>query len=145
MSRRTNAAAQAPAKPKVRLDRWLWAARIFKTRSQAKQAIEGGKVHYNGQRTKPARETEIGAELDITRNFQALTVVVDALSDRRGPAIEAQRLYTETETSVTRRATEQERRRLQRAGLQQPAGRPDKHDRRALTELKQRGGQRGGH
>ncbi|TDJ26273.1 MAG: hypothetical protein E2O58_00890 [Gammaproteobacteria bacterium] len=139
MSRRANVLAQASAKPKVRLDRWLWAARMFKTRSQAKQAIEGGKVHYNGQRTKPARETEIGAELDITRNFQALTVVVDALSDRRGPAVEAQQLYHETETSITRRATEQERARLQRAGLQQPMGRPDKHDRRALTALKQRG------
>lgn len=139
MSRRANALAQASAKPKVRLDRWLWAARMFKTRSQAKQAIEGGKVHYNGQRTKPARETEIGAELDITRNFQALTVVVDALSDRRGPAVEAQQLYHETETSITRRATEQERARLQRAGLQQPMRRPDKHDRRALTALKQRG------
>ena len=139
MSRRANVLAQASAKPKVRLDRWLWAARMFKTRSQAKQAIEGGKVHYNGQRTKPARETEIGAELDITRNFQALTVVVDALSDRRGPAVEAQQLYHETETSITRRATDQERARLQRAGLQQPMGRPDKHDRRALTALKQRG------
>ncbi|TDJ42949.1 MAG: hypothetical protein E2O54_00895 [Gammaproteobacteria bacterium] len=139
MSRRANVLAQASAKPKVRLDRWLWAARMFMTRSQAKQAIEGGKVHYNGQRTKPARETEIGAELDITRNFQALTVVVDALSDRRGPAVEAQQLYHETETSITRRATEQERARLQRAGLQQPMGRPDKHDRRALTALKQRG------
>jgi len=139
MSRRANVLAQASAKPKVRLDRWLWAARMFKTRSQAKQAIEGGKVHYNGQRTKPARETEIGAELDITRNFQALTVVVDALSDRRGPAVEAQQLYHETETSITRRAAEQERARLQRAGLQQPMGRPDKHDRRALTALKQRG------
>lgn len=124
--------------PKVRLDRWLWAARIFKTRNQAKQAIDGGKVHYNGRRSKPAREVEIGAELDITRRFQALIVVVDALSDRRGPATEAQQLYHETETSVTRRTTEQERRRLQRAGLQQPAGRPDKHDRRALTELKKR-------
>ncbi len=139
MSRRANVLAQASAKPKVRLDRWLWAARMFKTRSQAKQAIEGGKVHYNGRRTKPARETEIGAELDITRNFQALTVVVDALSDRRGPAVEAQQLYHETETSITRRASEQERARLQRAGLQQPMGRPDKHDRRALTALKQRG------
>jgi len=122
--------------PKVRLDRWLWAARIFKTRNQAKQAIEGGRVHYNGRRSKSAREVGVGAELEVTRNFQALTLVVDALSDRRGPAPEAQLLYHETETSITRRAAEQERRRLQRAGLQQPPGRPDKHDRRALAELK---------
>ncbi len=124
--------------PKTRLDRWLWAARIFKTRSQAKQAIEGGKVHYNGQRSKPAREVEIGAELAVTRGFQAQILVVDALSDRRGPATEAEQLYHETETSVTRRMAEQERRRLQRAGWQQPAGRPGKHDRRTLTELKKR-------
>ena len=122
--------------PGTRLDRWLWAARIFKTRSQAKQAIAGGKVHYNGKRSKPAREVEVGAELDITRGFQEQTLVVDALSDRRGPASEAQQLYHETETSITRRTIEQERIRLQRAGLQQPPGRPDKHDRRALAELK---------
>ena len=123
---------------KTRLDRWLWAARLFKTRSQAKQAIEGGKVHYNGRRSKPAREGEVGAELDITRDFQTQILVVDALSDRRGPAPEARQLYHETDASISKRETEQEHRRLQRAGLQQPAGRPDKHDRRALTELKKR-------
>lgn len=134
MSRR----ADSPAENGVRLDRWLWAARFFKTRAQAKQAIEGGKIDYEGHRGKPARDVAIGATIDITRGSHAITVVVAGLSDRRGPAREAVGLYRETEESVRRRLAERERRRAQNAAIQLPPGRPGKRDRRALTEVKRR-------
>lgn len=122
----------------VRLDRWLWAARFFKTRAQAKQAIDGGKVHYDGRRSKPARDVDVGASIEITRGRDELTVIVVALSDRRGRATDAQRLYRETEESAQRRIAEGEQRRLQRAGMTFPANRPGKRDRRLLADLKNR-------
>lgn len=132
MSRRPD----SPTAPGVRLDRWLWAARLFKTRAQAKQAIEGGKVRYNGHRGKPARDVALGASIEITRGALAITVVVEGLADRRGPAREAVKLYRETAESTARRIAERDRRRLQNAAIRLPAGRPDKRDRRVLSEVK---------
>src|SRR5574340_295217 len=92
------------AENKVRLDKWLWAARFFKTRSLASQAVDGGKVHCNGERVKPARAVRAGDELRIRQGPYEITVLVRALSERRGPASEAALLYEETPESVAARA-----------------------------------------
>ncbi len=88
---------------RVRIDKWLWAARFFKTRSLSAQAVEGGKARLNGERVKPAKEIRKGDMLQIRCGEFEWTVQVDALAERRGPASEAARLYTESEESRTRR------------------------------------------
>lgn len=123
---------------KVRLDKWLWAARFFKTRSLAKQAIEGGKVHYNGERSKVSKEVELGATLTIRLGWDAKTVEVQALSDQRRGAPEAQRLYRETEDSIKLR----EERAAQRKAFGPGADlisreRPNKKQRRQIHRFKQ--------
>ena len=125
-----------PAESPVRLDRWLWAARFFKTRSLAKTAIEGGKVHLNQQRVKPAKEVRIGQTLEIRKGDTVFEVVVDALSDKRGAAPVAQTLYTETDTSIEQRQADAARRRMERAGLKVPESKPSKKQRRDLRRLK---------
>jgi ribosome-associated heat shock protein Hsp15 len=118
----------------VRLDRWLWAARFFKTRALAQEAIAGGHVHLNGQRSKAARGVRPGDRLEITRGEDRVVVEVVALSARRGPASVARTLYAETEDSIlARQAAQQLRRDL--AGNRPPAARPDKRDRRRLMSL----------
>ncbi|HEY9033863.1 MAG TPA: S4 domain-containing protein [Pseudomonadales bacterium] len=119
----------------TRLDKWLWAARFFKTRSLAKQAIEGGKVHYDGDRCKVSKQVAIGAELQIRQGLDEKTVIVLALSDRRGPASVAQTLYRETEQSLAAREQQADRRRQQKNTA--PDSRPDKKDRRQIMQLKQ--------
>ena len=121
----------------VRLDRWLWAARFFTTRSLAKAAIEGGKVHVDGQRAKPAKEVHVGQSLEIRRGEVAFTVLIDELSMQRGPASIARTLYTETAESIETREADAARRRMERAGLTVPATRPSKKQRRDLQRLKQ--------
>jgi ribosome-associated heat shock protein Hsp15 len=120
----------------IRIDRWLWAARFFKTRSLAKTAVEGGKVHVDGQRAKPAKELRLGQTLTIRKGLQEQTVVVEALSEQRGSATIAQTLYKETPESIELREISVSRRRMERAGLTVPSGRPNKKDRRALSQLK---------
>lgn len=120
----------------VRLDRWLWAARFFKTRSLAKSAIEGGKVTLQGQRVKPAKEISVGQQLTIRRGLTEQVVDIIALSDKRGPAKVASTLYCETPESVERRAGQSAQRRMERAGLQVPSHRPSKKDRREIRKLK---------
>ena len=88
---------------KVRIDKWLWAARFFKTRSLAKDAIEGGKVHCEGQRVKVSKEAKVGMELTIKQGFEDKTVVITALSEVRRGAPEAQLLYNETAESLAKR------------------------------------------
>lgn len=122
-------------KPSVRLDKWLWAARFFKTRTIAKQAIEGGKVHYDGARVKVSKLVEIGAELRIRQGFDEKTVIVEALSDKRGPAPIAQTLYQETEASSNERALRAEQRKQLK--FQAPQQKPDKKQRRQLQQMKQ--------
>lgn len=128
----------------VRLDRWLWAARFFKTRAQAKSAIEGGKVDFHlggrpdGSVIKPKVSKEVfpGDFLTIQRGWTAETVVVDGLSEQRGDATTARTLYTETAESIERREAEVARRRMERAGLSIPRSRPSKRDRREIRKLK---------
>jgi ribosome-associated heat shock protein Hsp15 len=118
----------------VRLDRWLWAARFFKTRSLAQQAIAGGHVHLNGQRVKAARAVRPGDRLEITRGEERFEIHVLALAARRGPATVARSLYEETDASAAARAAAQQLRR-DLAGSRPPASRPDKRDRRRLISF----------
>lgn len=121
---------------KVRLDRWLWAARFYKTRSAAKVAIEGGRVHCGGQRAKPSKEVSVGTELEISRGISDFIVVITAIAQRRGSATEAEQLYRETAESAQRRAEIAQQRRL-RGAPSAPQMRPDRRDRRELMRLKQ--------
>jgi len=120
----------------VRLDKWLWAARFFKTRNLAKAAVEGGKVHCDGQRSKPSRLLKGGEMLEILRGRERFEVRVLALSERRGPAREAAGLYAETDQSRQRREQEQALRRLEYQSRPVPAQRPGKHQRRRLQALR---------
>jgi ribosome-associated heat shock protein Hsp15 len=125
---------------RVRLDKWLWAARFFRTRAKAKAAIEGGKVACDGQRAKPAKEIEVGTELEVRQGFDTRTVIVRALSDVRRGAPEAQALYEETAASVEAREAEATRRRARREHVELPEKRPDRRDRRTLGRIKKEGG-----
>ncbi len=120
----------------VRLDKWLWAARFFKTRSLAREAIAGGKVHLNGHRTKPSKGLRVGDQLEIARGGFRYCIRVDVLSDKRGPARDAAGLYTESEESITIRAALAEEMALKRrAAPVPPAGRPDKRSRRRIIRF----------
>ncbi|MCV6590864.1 MAG: ribosome-associated heat shock protein Hsp15 [Marinobacterium sp.] len=119
---------------KIRLDKWLWAARFYKTRGIAKQMIEGGKVHYNGARSKCSRIVEIGAELTLRQGFDEKVVVIKALSDRRGPAPEAQTLYEETSASQQAREEAAAQRKLLK---NDPGRRPDKKSRRLIRGFRE--------
>lgn len=120
----------------IRLDKWLWAARFFKTRSLAKTAVDNGKVEYDGQRPKVSRLVEVGALLKITQGWDIKEVEVLAISGQRGPASQAQLLYQETQASQDKRAAEAEKRRLAGAATQAPQQRPDKKSRRQLHRFK---------
>ena len=122
--------------PSVRVDRWLWAARFFRTRSLAKSAVAGGKVHVDDQRVKPAKELRIGQTVRIHKDSVVFTVVVQNLSEQRGSAAIAQTLYEETSNSVEQRQAVVSERRMTRAGLHIPAQRPNKRDRRARNQLR---------
>ncbi|HET9033730.1 MAG TPA: S4 domain-containing protein [Dokdonella sp.] len=122
----------------VRLDIWLWAARFFKTRSLAKQAIEGSKIEVNEAAAKPARVIHVDDQLRITRGIERFSIRVTAISAVRGPASVAQTLYEESAESLATRESEREMRRLTGAGFDHPQKRPDKHSRRLLREFKER-------
>lgn len=122
---------------RVRLDRWLWAARFFKSRAMAKSAIEGGKVELDGQRGKPSKEITIGQQMTVRRGDELFDIEVIALADKRGSATIAATLFNETEESINRRAADVARRKMERAGLRVPDKRPEKRDRRALAKMKQ--------
>ena len=120
---------------KVRLDKWLWAARFYKTRSLAKEAIDGGKVHCRGERCKPGKEPKVGDEYVIRTGFDERTVVVKALSMVRRCAPEAQLLYEETADSVKRREDASAMRKAGALGVQTD-GRPTKKQRRQLFSFR---------
>ncbi len=124
------------ANDRTRLDKWLWAARFYKTRSLAKAAVEGGKVHLNGARVKAAKEVVPGDTLTVTRGEVEQTVIIVAISARRGSAGIAATLYDETETSIDRRERQRAERRMLAAGLRIPKIRPNKRQRRALSALR---------
>jgi ribosome-associated heat shock protein Hsp15 len=121
---------------RVRVDKWLWAARFFKTRGAATEAVLGGHVQVNGARVKPAKELAVGDRLQITRAQQRWTVVVTRLADRRGPATVATALYEETPESAAERERRRDERRLARPLGADLAARPTKRDRRRLDALR---------
>ncbi|WP_106478710.1 RNA-binding S4 domain-containing protein [Phytohalomonas tamaricis] len=116
----------------VRIDKWLWAARFFKTRGLAKKAIEGGKVHYNGERVKTSKNVEVGAMLKVPQGWDTLEIEIVDVSDQRRGAPEARALYRETEQSVVRRDREAENRKLANQSMMAPKNRPDKKGRRDI-------------
>lgn len=137
-SKDTDSTTKNSSLQKVRLDKWLWAARFYRTRSLAKQAIEGGKVHFAGSRVKTSKEISVGDELTIRQGSATAmtekTVVVKDLSVHRGNATLAQNLYEETEESLKRREYFAEQRKL--ANLARPDTKPNKKQRRDLQRFK---------
>jgi heat shock protein 15 (HSP15) len=123
-------------KEAVRLDKWLWAARFYKTRTLAKEMIDGGKVHYNGQRSKPNKIVEVGATLKVRQGSDEKEIVVLALSSQRRGAPEAQRLYRETEQSLANREKLVMARKMNALSMPHPDRRPDKKERRDLLKFK---------
>lgn len=123
----------------IRIDKWLWAARFFKTRSLAADAVTGGKIEINGEPAKPSRITRTGDRLVIRRGPYEWTVIVKVVSRLRGPAPQAQQLYDETEESVRKRAAAFEQMKLERPPEFDAPGRPSKKDRREIARFTKRG------
>ncbi|MFK7816151.1 MAG: RNA-binding S4 domain-containing protein [Gammaproteobacteria bacterium] len=120
---------------KLRIDKWLWVARFYKTRATAATAVNGGKVHVNGQRVKSSRLILIGDRLEITRGQVQSVVDIIELSDKRGPAKLAQNLYQETNESIELRAIKSQQRKLLNASTPRSQGKPDKHQRREIRKV----------
>ncbi|MFV8835988.1 RNA-binding S4 domain-containing protein [Aquisalimonas sp. APHAB1-3] len=120
----------------VRVDKWLWAARFFKTRRLATEAIQGGKVELNDTRAKPAKLVRPGDELRVRKDAYEFHIIVRDLSDKRGPAKVAESLYEETSESIARREETREQLKAQNAAFPLPKSRPDKHDRKQLARFK---------
>lgn len=124
---------------KIRIDKWLWAARFFKTRSLAREAVAGGKVHANGERVKPSRNVEVGDRLEVTKGEQRFVVDVLAVSGVRGPAKVAEQLYEETETGRAEREERAATNKLLRQSSPHPDRKPDKKQRRNIIRFKEGG------
>ncbi|MEL0629140.1 ribosome-associated heat shock protein Hsp15 [Psychromonas aquatilis] len=120
----------------VRLDKWLWAARFYKTRSIARDMVQGGKVHYNGQRCKASKMVEIGALLSLRQGEQLFEITIEAISDQRRGAPIAQTLYKETEKSIIKREQYQVLRKLSLQNAPHPDRKPNKKERRELIQAK---------
>ncbi len=120
----------------VRLDKWLWAARFYKTRSIARTMVDGGKVHYNGQRSKPSKIVEVGAVIKLRQGTEEKIVTVEQISEHRRGAPEAQAMYSESAESIAKREQEALRRKLN-AHNPSPERRPDKKQRRDIIKFKQ--------
>lgn len=123
----------------IRLDKWLWAARFYKTRAVAREMIEGGKVHYNGQRSKPSKTVELNAMLTLRQGNDERTVKVLGLTDQRRPATEAMQLYEETAESLEKREKMAQARKTNSLTMPHPDRRPDKKERRDLMKFKHGG------
>ena len=136
--KRNKKPSDSTAAEKIRLDKWLWAARFYKTRALATEAIKGGKVHLNGQRFKPSHNAEVGQIIRIKKDSIEQTVVIRALSGRRGPASVAQTLYEETDESIAQREKHSQARKAMFEGMPQyTVKRPSKKDRRKIIRFKQ--------
>lgn len=133
-SKKTN--EQSTAKAGVRIDKWLWAARFYKTRSLARQMVDGGKVEYEGARAKPSRIVELGARIKLLQGFSRKEVIVKGISDVRGPATVAMTLYEETPESIARREEESRLNKLSALMNPHPETKPNKKERRELDSLK---------
>lgn len=123
----------------IRLDKWLWAARFYKTRAVAREMIEGGKVHYNGQRSKPSKIVELNAMLTLRQGNDERTVKVLGITEQRRPATEATLLYEETTESVEKREKIALARKMNSLTMPHPDRRPDKKERRDLMKFKHGG------
>ncbi|MCS3406257.1 MULTISPECIES: ribosome-associated heat shock protein Hsp15 [Gammaproteobacteria] len=128
--------AKDTADDAVRLDKWLWAARFYKTRALAREMIDGGKVHYNGQRSKPSKIVEVNAEIKLRQGNEERTVTVLAVTSQRRGASEAQQLYQETEASIANREKMAQARKMNALTMPHPDRRPDKKERRDLIKFK---------
>jgi ribosome-associated heat shock protein Hsp15 len=124
------------ASARMRIDKWLWCARFYKSRAQASAAVAGGKVHVNGERVKPAHALKVGDRLELTHAATVRELTVIALAARRGPAAEAARCYEESSVSIARRARLHEQHALAAAFAPRPDARPDKRQRRRLMKLR---------
>ncbi|KFC04736.1 ribosome-associated heat shock protein Hsp15 [Trabulsiella odontotermitis] len=120
----------------VRLDKWLWAARFYKTRALAREMVDGGKVHYNGQRSKPSKVVELNAVLTLRQGNDERTVVIKGITEQRRPASEAVTLYEETPESIEKREKMAQARKLNALTMPHPDRRPDKKERRDLMRFK---------
>ena len=120
---------------KIRVDKWLWAARFFKTRAVAADAVNGGKVHVNGQRVKSSRPVQVGDQLEITRGQVQSVIDILKLNDKRGSAKVAQFLYQETPESIEERELKSQQRKLLNASMPKSQGKPDKHQRREIRKV----------
>lgn len=123
----------------VRLDKWLWAARFYKTRAIAREMVEGGKVHYNGQRSKPSKIVELNAMLTLRQGNDEKTVKVLAITEQRRPATDASQLYEETAESITKREKVALARKMNALTMPHPDRRPNKKERRDLMKFKHGG------
>ena len=121
----------------LRLDKWLWAARFFKTRALATEAVSGGKVHLNGERCKPGRSVKIGDRLTITRGYLEMGIVIQGLNKHRRPASEASMLYLETEQSIETRKAKAEMMK-QNMPVDRHNKRPNKKDRRQIVRFQRK-------
>lgn len=130
--------AETPDDEPMRIDRWLFFVRLYKSRSLAGEAVSGGRVHVNGERVKPARVVRIGDQIAFNRGAVPFDCEVIALPLRRGPAPEAAACYRESEASLARRAQFAERMRTATAFAPRPDTRPDKHERRELRRIRGR-------
>ena len=123
----------------IRIDKWLWAARFYKTRSMATEAVDGGRVHVNKQRVKPSYRVKLDDLVSINKSGQRQDVIVVAASDKRAAAKIAQTLYRETDESLERRNMDRLQRKIVNQGLPQFDARPDKHARRKIRSMKGKG------
>lgn len=125
------------ARARTRLDKWLWAARFYKTRALAQEAVDGGKVHYDGQRTKSSRDVQVGARLTVVVGYDTREIVVTALADKRGNAQQAALLYAETPESLAAREEAAAHRRALARTDPTPDHRPDKRERRQMQRFRE--------
>lgn len=127
---------QQVAEQHVRLDKWLWAARFFKNRALARTAAQSGKVHYNGQRVKPAKVVELGAVIEVPLGYDRITIMVTGLSEHRGNATKAAELYEETAESIHKREANAAARKANALYNPHPEQRPNSKQRRELIKFK---------
>lgn len=119
----------------LRIDKWLWVARFFKTRTLAREAVAGGKVQLNGNRAKPGRTLKVGDRLHISRGDEIHEITVDVVNGQRGPASAARGMFTETPESVSRREQTASQRKAEREAGARPSHRPDKRARRQIIDF----------